>query len=113
MAQDKTPGRVLPDGLLPDGLLRVRVQPKASSNQVLNYVDGTLRLRVTAAPENGKANAAVIELLAKKLGIGKTKISIFRGQASRIKVLRVDALTTEEIKKRLGIEEDHGRTPKP
>ncbi len=106
MVQHKTPGGVLPGGV--HGVLRVRVQPKASSNQVLDYTGDTLRLRVTSAPRDGKANAAVIALLAKELGIGKSKISIMRGNASRTKVLRVDALTTEEIKNRLGIE-DVGR----
>ena len=51
--------------------LQVRVQPKASRSQVDGFEDGTLRLRVTAAPADGQANTGVIALLAKTLGISK------------------------------------------
>ena len=44
--------------------IRVRVQPKASRNQVVGYQGEALRLRVTAPPEGGKANEAVVSLLA-------------------------------------------------
>jgi len=47
-----------------EGLLHVRVQPKARASAIVGWQAGTLRVRVTAAPEDGRANRAVIELLA-------------------------------------------------
>ena len=82
-------------------ILKVRVQPKASRNQVAGYDEGTLRLRVTAPPTDGKANAGVIALLAKTLGVSKSKLQIIRGQSSRDKVVSVDTLTEQEVRRRI------------
>ncbi len=81
--------------------LKVRVLPKASRSQVDGYEDGTLKLRVTAPPTEGKANAGVIALLAKTLGISKSKLQIVRGQSSRNKVVSVDTLTGQEVRRRI------------
>ncbi len=72
----------------------LRVTPKASANRVQGIVDsggGILRLKiqVTAAPENGKANAAVIKLLSKIWRVPKSDISIVSGQTDRNKTLLV------------------------
>ncbi len=77
--------------------LQVRVQPIASRSQV----DGTLRLPVTAAPTDGQADTGVIALLAKTLGISKSKLQIIRGQRSRDKVVSVDTLTGQEARRRI------------
>ena len=80
-------------------ILKVRVQPKASRNLVVGYEEGTLSLRVTAPPTESKANAGVIALLAKTLGIRKSKLQIIRGQSSRDKVVSVDTLTGQEVRR--------------
>ena len=67
--------------------IKVRVQPKSSRNQVDGFQDGALRVRVTAAPTEGQANAAVIALLAKTLGVSKSRLEIIRGYSSRDKVV--------------------------
>lgn len=82
-------------------ILKVRVQPKASRNQVAGYDEDTLRLRVTAPPAEGKANAGVIALLAKTLGVSKSKLQIIRGQSSRDKIVSVDTLTEQEVRQRV------------
>ena len=87
--------------------LKVRVQPKASRNLVDGYEEGTLRLRVTAPPTEGKANAGVIALLAKTLGVSKSKLQIIRGYGSRDKVVSVDTLTEQEVRRRI---EANGRS---
>ena len=67
----------------------VRVTPKASRNTI--RVEGEqLRVYVTTAPEEGKANAAVQKLLAKAIGIAKSRLILIRGKTSRDKVFRVD-----------------------
>ena len=87
--------------------MKVRVQPKASRNLVDGYEEGTLRLRVTAPPTEGKANAGVIALLAKTLGVSKSKLQIIRGYGSRDKVVSVDTLTEQEVRRRI---EANGRS---
>lgn len=69
--------------------IAVRVTPNASRNKVVR--DGeVVRVYVTVVPENGKANAAVQKLLAKALGLAKSRLSLIRGTTSRDKVFRVD-----------------------
>jgi hypothetical protein len=81
--------------------LKVRVQPKASRNQVDGFEDGTLRLRVTAPPTEGKANAGVIALMAKTLGVSKSRLEIVRGRGSRDKVVAIDTLSEQEVHRRI------------
>ncbi len=81
--------------------LKVRVQPKASQNQVKGYRGDTLFLRVTAPPEAGIANSAVVSLLAERLGIAKSKVRMIRGQAYRDKVVLIESLTPEDVRRRL------------
>jgi uncharacterized protein (TIGR00251 family) len=81
--------------------LKVRVQPKASRNQVDGFEDGTLRLRVTAPPTDGKANAGVIALMAKTLDVSKSRLEIVRGHGSRDKVVSIDTLSEQEARRRI------------
>ena len=81
--------------------IRVRVQPKASSNQILGFREDVLRLRVTAPPEDGKANAAVVRLLAQTLGISRSDLEVVRGHSSRDKFIRVTSLSAPEVRRRL------------
>lgn len=85
----------------PQTTIRVRVQPKASGNQILGFRDDVLRLRVTAAPEDGKANAAVVRLLAKTLGVSQSQLEVVHGRSSRNKVIRVSSLDEQEVRQRL------------
>ena len=82
-------------------VLKVRVQPKASKNLIEGYLGDTFRLRVTAPPENGKANAAVITLLAAALDVNKLRLTIIKGLKSRDKSVGVESLTLEEAARRL------------
>jgi len=81
--------------------IKVRVQPKSSRNQVDGFQDGALRVRVTAAPAEGQANAAVIAILAKTLGVSKSRLEIIRGYSSRDKVVSVDTLTEQEVQRKI------------
>jgi hypothetical protein len=82
----------------PSASIEVRVQPKASKNEVLGYRGDTLRLRVKSPPEGGKANEAVIALLSEALGVGKSQVRIVRGHTLRDKVVVVASLTPEEVR---------------
>ena len=83
--------------------IKVRVQPKSSRNQVGGFQDGTLRVRVTATPTEGQANAAVIAILAKTLGVSKSRLEIIRGYSSRDKVVSVDTLTEQEVQRKIEV----------
>ena len=80
---------------------RVRVQPKASRNQVDGYSADRLLLRVTAPPQDGKANVAVISLLADTLGVPKSRVRIIRGHGSREKLVQVTSITPEDLERAL------------
>jgi uncharacterized protein len=69
-------------------LLQVRVTPKAAVDRIV-VDDGNYRIYVTAVPEDGKATKAVISLLAKHLGIAKSRLELVRGETARDKVFRV------------------------
>ena len=83
--------------------IKVRVQPKSSRNQVDGFQDGALRVRVTAAPTESQANAAVIAILAKTLGVSKSRLEIIRGYSSRDKVVSVDTLTEQEVQRKIEV----------
>ncbi len=69
--------------------IAVRVTPRAARNAVL--LDGDMiRVTVTVVPEDGKANAAVIKLLAKALGVAKSRLVLLRGASARDKTFRID-----------------------
>jgi uncharacterized protein YggU (UPF0235/DUF167 family) len=76
----------------------VRVTPKASADRVtVAAPEGAdagappeVRVAVTAAPEDGKANAAVLKILAKAMGLPRSRLSIVRGETARVKTIRVD-----------------------
>ena len=81
--------------------LKVRVQPRASRNQVDGFEEGVIRLRTTASPTNGQANDGVIALLSDVLGISKSRLTIVRGHSSRNKLVSVETLTEREVRHRI------------
>ncbi|MBZ5607925.1 MAG: DUF167 domain-containing protein [Acidobacteriia bacterium] len=71
--------------------LRVKVIPKSSKTELAGILpDGTWKIKVTAAPEKGKANRAVCEFIAEKLGVAKSKVRIVSGETSHLKRIHVD-----------------------
>jgi uncharacterized protein (TIGR00251 family) len=71
-----------------DGSLTIdlKVVPKSSKNEVTGLLDnGVLKVKVTAAPEKGKANAAICALLADEFGVSRKKVRLVRGETSPLK----------------------------
>jgi uncharacterized protein (TIGR00251 family) len=81
--------------------INLRVTPSASSDALMGWQGDVLRLRVTAPAQRGKANEAVLRLLAAALGVERRRLRILRGQTSRQKVVFVDGLDEAEIRARL------------
>ena len=81
--------------------INVRVQPRASRNSVTGYRGGTVRVSVTAPPHGGRANAALLELLADALGVARSRLNIIRGHSGRDKIVVVEGLADEDINRLL------------
>ena len=88
-------------GAAPDLEVDVRVQPRASRDRIAGFRDGTLRVYVGAPPERGKANASVLRLLAKTLGIARQRVQLVRGETSRTKRLRIAGMSEDEFRERI------------
>ncbi len=79
----------------------VRVTPKAKKRALGGTHDGALKIAVTAPPEDGKANAAVIQAIAKWLCIAKSNVDITAGQTSRIKTIHVTGIDQATLRSAL------------
>ena len=87
---------------IPDGaVLLVRAQAGARRNEVRGIQDGALKVCVTQAPEKGKANKAIAEVLAKWLGVRKSQIELISGETASQKKFLVRAMEQEELAERI------------
>ena len=82
-------------------LLTIKVIPNASRNQIDGWEEEVLHIRITAVPEKGKANEAVIAFLSKILKISKSQIRLVAGSTSRIKRFQIDDLSLPELESKI------------
>ena len=75
----------------------VLVQPRASRTKLGPVHDGRLKVAVTSPPVDGEANAAVIELIAKTLGVARTAVEVVAGASSRRKTIRVRGVARASV----------------
>jgi len=85
----------------PHAILSLRVQPRASRNAVIGWTGDTLKIRLTAPPVEGAANAACLNFLAKLLDLSRSRLAIIHGARSRTKVVQITGLTRGEVRARL------------
>jgi hypothetical protein len=86
----------------PDGaLLSVRAQPGARRSEVRGIQDRALKVCVTQAPEKGKANKAIAELLAKWLGVKKSQLELIAGETAAQKKFLVRGIEKEVLAQRI------------
>jgi uncharacterized protein (TIGR00251 family) len=81
--------------------LKLRVSPKAASNALVGWHGEALKLRVTAAPERGKANAAVVELLAGALGIPQQRVQLVKGETAQDKIVEIHGFDAAALREAL------------
>ena len=81
--------------------LDLKVSPKASRDAVLGWHGAELKVAVTAVPERGRANAAVIALLAQTLAIAPSRISVVAGASSARKRVAIEGFSAEQLSARL------------
>jgi uncharacterized protein (TIGR00251 family) len=80
----------------------VRVQPRASRDELVGIRDGVLHARVCAAPVAGAANRAVCRLIASRAGVAPSRVEVIRGERGRSKLVRVIGLSSQELLDALG-----------
>ena len=85
--------------------LAVRVQPGASRDEIVGWRGAALRVRVSAPPQDGRANAAVTRLLAAALGVAPSTVELVRGAGGRDKMYRFRTLDVAAARARLGAPE--------
>jgi uncharacterized protein len=78
-------------------LLAVKLQPRASKNEIGDPLGDELRIKVTAPPVDAAANQALLELLAEKLGCSRGKVKLIRGQTSRHKTVMLHGWKPEAV----------------
>ena len=82
--------------------MAIRVTPRARRNEVAEVLnDGTIRIRLTAPPVEGKANRALIKFLSQILDVPASRISIVAGETGRDKLVSVVDMTPEEVHRRI------------
>ena len=85
--------RVQPDGVL----LAIKLQPRASGNEVGEPLGDELRIKVTAPPVDAAANEALVRLLAKRLDCPRNRVELVRGHTSRHKTVKIYGLSADDV----------------
>ena len=76
----------------------VRVVPRSSRSEIVGEIDGALKVRLTSPPVDGAANAELVKLFAKKLGVSRSAVEIIGGETSKTKRLKVTGVTAEHVR---------------
>lgn len=77
--------------------IAVRLKPRGSRDELLGMRDGVLEAKVTAPPVDGRANKALCKLVAKRVGVAPSRVSVVRGPKSREKVVRVEGVDRDAV----------------
>ena len=88
-----------PDGLL----LSVKLQPRASANEIGEPLGNELRIKVTAPPVDSAANEALVRLLAERLDCPRNRIELVGGQTSRHKTIKIHGVSPETLAVKLSL----------
>jgi hypothetical protein len=91
-------------------ILEIKVVPSSGKQRIVRDKNGQIKCFLIAAPEKGKANKELIELLSKMLKIPKKELDILSGETTRIKRIAIQgSWTAQELYKKLGVEEGEQR----
>jgi uncharacterized protein (TIGR00251 family) len=85
--------------------LSVRIQPRASKNEITRMENGGLKIRLTAPPVNGAANEALVRFLADTLSVPKSQVEIVSGHTSRDKIVRISGVGKDDAERLLNLKE--------
>jgi uncharacterized protein (TIGR00251 family) len=93
-------------GGVTDAHVTVRLQPRASRDEIVGLRDGVLVVRVSAPPVDGRANKALCKLVAQRAGVAPTRVSVVRGERSREKVVLVAGIAPAALAAALELDRD-------
>ena len=85
--------------------LSVRIQPRASKNEVVSREGGGIKIRLTAPPVDGAANEALVRFLADVFSVSKSQVEIISGHTSRDKIVSIEGISKEEAERVLNCTE--------
>jgi uncharacterized protein (TIGR00251 family) len=94
-----------------NGRLNVHLTPRASRDQVDGWREGVLRVRVAAPPVDGRANEALIRVIAAALKIAPSRVRVVGGAASRIKLIEVDGMSGADVNRAIASQLNAVRRP--
>lgn len=80
-----------------------KIVPGSSKTAVCGLLDGMVKIKISAAPEKGKANQCLVEFLAKQLGVKKKDVHIISGETNPVKSVQVFGVSAELLATRLGL----------
>ncbi len=83
--------------------LSVRIQPRASKNEIVRMEGGGIKIRLTAPPVDGAANEALVKFLADNLSVAKSQVEIVSGLTSKNKTVRIDGVSQGDAERMLKI----------
>ena len=86
-----------------DVVFQVKLVPASSKTQISGLLDGMLKVKVSAAPEKGKANDCLVKFLAKTLGVKKNAVTIVSGLSSPVKQIKISDVLVEHILGKLDV----------
>jgi len=79
----------------------VRLRPGGRGDELLGFAGDVLRAQVSAPPVDGRANRALCRLIARRLGVAPSRVTVVRGAKSRDKLVEVDGIEADEMTRRL------------
>lgn len=80
------------------GLVAIRLQPRASRDQVQGVRGGAIAIQLKAPPVDGAANTALLLFVAERLGVNRAAVELVRGSTSRFKWIRVKGWTADQVR---------------
>ncbi len=81
---------------------QIRVVPRASKTEIVGELAGAMKVRISSPPVDGAANAELVKLFAKTLGVAKSSVEIVSGQTSKAKRIRITGVTAEQMRTAVG-----------
>lgn len=75
----------------------IYVQPRAARTEFAGLHDGCIKVRLAAPPVDGAANKALVDFIAQRLGIAKSRVRLVSGESSRRKVIEIDGVSQEAV----------------
>jgi len=85
-----------------DGItIKIKVQPRASKNEIRGITEHALRVRLTAPPVDGEANIACSAFLGQFFGVAKSRVTVVSGHTSRSKLVKITGVSYQQVLERL------------